>query len=45
MLISGIDFHLKMDDLTVKDFLGQEYEFKLSRKHRSHFTVALNLLI
>ena len=45
ILISGIDFHLKMDDLTVKDFLGHEYKFKLSKKHRSHFTVALNLLI
>ena len=27
-----------MDDLIVTDFLGQGYEFILSKKHRSHFT-------
>ena len=38
ILISGKDFDFKMDDLIVMDFLGQGYEFILSKKHRSHFT-------
>ena len=38
ILISGIDFGFKFDDLIVKNFLRQDYKFSISTKHRSHFT-------
>ena len=41
ILISGIDFGFKMDDLIVKYYLGQDYEFKISKKQRSHFTESI----
>ena len=30
-----------MDDLIVKDYLGQDYKFKISKKNRSHFTESI----
>ena len=36
IVISSIDFGFKFDDLIVKNFLRQDYNFSISRKHRSH---------
>ena len=38
ILASGIDFGFKLNDLIVKDFLGQDYAFQVDMKYRSHFT-------
>ena len=38
ILISSIDFGFKFDDLIVKNFLRQDYNFSISTKRRSHFT-------
>ena len=45
ILISGIDFGFKFDDLIVKNFLRQDYKFSISTKHRSHSLKSLNFLI
>ena len=41
ILISGVDFGFRMDELIVKDFLWQDHEFKISKKYRSHFTESI----
>ena len=37
ILTSGIDFGLKLDDVIVKDFLGQTYVFQVDMKHRKYW--------
>ena len=42
IVISSIDFGFKFDDLIVKNFLRQDYNFSISRKHRSHWIFSFN---
>ena len=45
ILSTGLDFGFKLEDLIVKDFLGQDYVFQVYTKHRSHYTESIEFFI